>query len=140
MCFLTGYRPTSIRESGSGIEVVGTASIGSVAGGETSGTDEVSTAGVVGTGTSEVDEGSTIGVSGSEAAGVDVVSTVGVAGVEVSGSGAVSTVDGAGVEVSGGTVACLDRLTWANWTCLTWVDNESKEPVNICGIESQGTV
>ena len=117
----TGYRPTSSRGSDAGIGVAGAASIGRVADVETSGAGEVSAA----------------GVSGSEVAGVGVVSVV--AGVVVSGSGTVSVVDVVGVEVSNGTAACLGCLSWANRTCLTWVDNELKEPVNICDTELQGT-
>ena len=138
MYFLTGYRPTSSHGSGSGIEVVGTVSIGGVADVATSGADAVSIAGVAGTGTSEVDEASTIGVSAAETSGVDVVSTVDFVGIETSVAGAVSPIDVAGVETSGGELAFLGCLTWASWTCLTWVEDESKEPVNVCGTEPQG--
>lgn len=109
--FRTGYRATSIRGSGSGIGVVGTASVGCVAGIETSGADEDSAAGAPGAGTSGVDDVSTIDVSSSEAAGVGVLSTVGVAGAEDSDSGVVSTVDVVGVEVSSGIVDFWGRLT-----------------------------
>lgn len=123
MYFRTGYRPTSSRGSGAGAGVADAVSIGGVADVETSSTDAVLAAGVADAGTS----------------GVGLVSAADVSGAGTSGSDVISSVNIAGVETSGGELDFFGCLTWANWTCLTWADNESKEPVNVCDTKSQGT-